>query len=60
MSISTDKLLTRKQVAGLFCVSRKTIARWTKLGELTAIYINSRVVRYDPAQVNQLIREATV
>jgi len=59
MSISNDKLLTRKRVAELFDVHKKTIARWTKLGRLTAIYVNARVLRYDPVQVNLLIHEAT-
>ncbi len=53
-------LLTRRAVANLFCVTVKTIQRWTKQGRLRGIYINPRLIRYDGDQVNHLIQEATV
>ena len=61
MNIMSQKtLLTRRQVAEMFAVTSKTIQRWTKQGRLRGIYVNQRLIRYDAAQVNHLIHEATV
>ena len=54
---SLHSLLTRKQVAQHLGVHTETIKRYQQRGTLPAIVINSRVTRYDPADVEKLIQE---
>ena len=51
-------LLSRKEVARLLNVSPRTIARWTVSGALRPVRLSSRAVRYDLADVSQLIVNA--
>jgi len=54
------RLLTRKETAERFGVHKETIKRWQKNGTLPAIIINSRVTRYDPVIVENLIASGMV
>lgn len=53
-------LLTRKQVAEMLGVHCETIKRWQRANRLPAIIINSRVIRYEPSVVRQMIEDAKV
>lgn len=53
-------LLSPKQVAEMFSVEPKTILKWNKLKRLTGIRFNKRVIRFDPAHINQVIESATM
>ena len=57
---SLRSLLTRKQVAEYLGVHTETIKRYQRRGTLPAIVINSRVTRYDPADVEKLIHEGSL
>lgn len=50
--------LSRSQVATRFGVCTKTIKRWENSGLLTPIVVNSRVVRYQASEVEQLVANA--
>jgi DNA-binding transcriptional MerR regulator len=54
-SRSLEKLLTRLQVAALFGVTKHTVRMYERRGLLSALRINHRVVRYDPADVQRLL-----
>jgi len=58
-------MLSRKGVADRASVSTETIKRWGKIGKLHPVTLSPRCVRYDPAEVEALLRngacgEATV
>jgi excisionase family DNA binding protein len=42
----TDRLLTAREVAELLGVSAETVLRWTRRGELPAIRLPGRAIRY--------------
>jgi predicted site-specific integrase-resolvase len=56
--MTTEKLLTRPELAELFSVSIATIHRWERAGKLKPVRLSANVVRYLPAQVQQLLAEA--
>jgi len=53
-------LLSRRQVAAMMGLHTETIKRYQRRGILPAIVLNSRVTRYDPADVERLINEGRV
>ena len=54
--VSRTELLSRKQVAEIAGVHPGTVKRWECRDKaLTPIRINSRVVRYDKVEVDQLL-----
>lgn len=53
---SRNELLSRKQVAEIAGVHPGTVKRWERRDKvLTPIRINSRVIRYDKAEVDKLL-----
>ncbi len=53
---SRHELLSRKQIAKMAAVHPGTVKRWECRDKvLTPIRINSRVIRYDKAQVDKLL-----
>jgi excisionase family DNA binding protein len=42
----SGQLLTAREVAGRLSVSSETVLRWTRRGELPAIYLSNRAVRF--------------
>jgi hypothetical protein len=55
---SFSPLWTRKQVADALQVCPHSVARYTRAGLLPALYINRRVVRYEPRAVQAFIAAA--
>lgn len=53
-------LLTRKDVAKRFAVHPNSVKRWQHEGRLRAVVLNCRVVRYESAEVERLIKEGRV
>ena len=54
--VSHNELLSRKQVAKMAGVHPGTVKRWERRDKvLTPIRINSRVIRYDKAEVDKLL-----
>ena len=53
-----DPLLTRREAAALFRVSRRTIQNWQDSGKLRAIHINKRVCRYRSSDIQRLLDTA--
>lgn len=50
------ELLSRKQIAKMAAVHPGTVKRWERRDKvLTPIRINSRVIRYDKAEVDKLL-----
>ena len=54
------EMLTRGEVASIFKVTKHTIRMFERRGQLTAVRINPRVVRYELAAVQRLRDEARV
>ena len=52
---SSDKLLSRAQVADMLGLCKETIRRWEKTTQLKPIIFNSRVYRYRHAEVEALV-----
>ena len=52
---SSDKLLSRAQVADMLGLCKETIRRWEKTTQLTPIIFNSRVYRYRHSDVEALV-----
>ena len=44
-------LMTFRQVAMYFGVSRRTVERWAKRGSLTPLRFGGQIVRFDPADI---------
>jgi len=55
-----EKLLTRGQVAALFGVTKHTVRMYERRGLLSSLRLNHRVVRYDAADVQQLLAKCRV
>uniref|UniRef100_UPI0039C9262D helix-turn-helix domain-containing protein n=1 Tax=Horticoccus sp. 23ND18S-11 TaxID=3391832 RepID=UPI0039C9262D len=53
-----ESLLTRKDVARRLSVHSNSIKRWQRDGRISAVVINSRVVRYEESEVERLIKES--
>ena len=49
------RLLTTREVAGMFRVDPKTVARWVKTGKLRSILTPGRQRRYSEDQVRALL-----
>lgn len=63
MSASTfepPRLLTPHEVASLFSVSPKTVARWAASGKITAIRTLGGHRRYPEAEARELLGGATL
>jgi excisionase family DNA binding protein len=56
--LPNEALLTRKQVAALFCVSTQTIIRLQIAGKLPAVRIGAASVRYKRSDVEKLIADS--
>jgi excisionase family DNA binding protein len=54
-----EPFLLSSQVADLLHVSPKTVARWAKQGQLPYRRTLGGHRRYDPEQVDQLVRDLT-
>jgi excisionase family DNA binding protein len=54
-SVIRERLMTRKEVAAYFGVSKETIRRWEGQGKITPIVLNARVYRYRPSDLEALI-----
>jgi predicted site-specific integrase-resolvase len=52
---SSDKLLSRAQVADMLGLCKETIRRWEKTTQLKPIIFNSRVYRYRHAEVEAFV-----
>lgn len=50
------ELISRKAVASRAGVHTETIKRWAKIGKLHPIRLSPRCVRYDPVEVEALLR----
>lgn len=62
MSASTfdsPRLLTPHEVASLFSVSPKTVARWASAGKITAVRTLGGHRRYPEAEARELLDGAT-
>lgn len=53
-------LLSRKQVAGLLGVCSATVKRYQARGQLPAVVLNCRLVRYRLPDVEQMIQQGRV
>ena len=56
--LPNEALLTRKQVAALFCVSTQTIIRLQIAGKLPTVRIGAASVRYKRSDVEKLIADS--
>ena len=54
-----DPLLTSAEVATLFRVSPKTVARWARIGKLAAVWTMGGHRRYRLSDVQRSLAEAT-
>jgi hypothetical protein len=58
--MTVSEMLTRGEVASIFKVTKHTVRMFERRGQLTAVRINPRVVRYELAAVQRLRDEARV
>lgn len=58
--MKAEKLLTPSEVAKLFAVDPKTVARWAKAGKLSCIRTPGGHRRYREAMIRVLLEEQTV
>jgi excisionase family DNA binding protein len=58
--MNNSPLLSRRQVADILNFHTETIKRMEKRGDLPAVRIGSRSVRYHPDAVDSLIRRSIV
>jgi len=54
---STTKLVTANELADLLRLRPDTIRLWARESIIPAIRITGKVVRYDPAEVEQALRQ---
>lgn len=59
MNTTALRLLSRRDVAKICSVHPGSVARWERLGLLTAVKINARVTRYREDEVSRLVASAT-
>jgi excisionase family DNA binding protein len=52
-----EKLLTAAMVAERLAVQRQQIWRWVRAGRLPVLHFGPRCYRFDPKDVDDLIRE---
>jgi excisionase family DNA binding protein len=57
-AVDTEALLTPAEVAQLFRVAPKTVARWAKAGKLTSLRTLGGHRRYRESEVRNLLGEA--
>jgi predicted site-specific integrase-resolvase len=48
-------LITKSNAAARFAICPHTLMRWVRAGRLAVIRLNSRVVRFDPQEIQRLI-----
>ncbi|MER5424388.1 helix-turn-helix domain-containing protein [Streptosporangium roseum] len=61
LPMSEERLLTSKEVAGLFRVDPKTIARWARVGALAAVRTpGGRLLRFPETAVRAALRDGAV
>jgi DNA-binding transcriptional MerR regulator len=53
-----EKLLTRAQVAELFGVTKHTIRMFERRGQISALRINARIVRYRACDIQKLLEQS--
>jgi len=58
-TIDSPRLLTPQEVASLFRVSPKTVARWATAGKITAVRTLGGHRRYPEAEARELLGGAT-
>jgi excisionase family DNA binding protein len=51
------RLLTARELAEMLAVSPETILRWTRRGELRAIRLPGRAIRYREAEVEEWLEQ---
>jgi hypothetical protein len=59
MTTSDKEFFSRRDLAGMFGVSSKTIINWQLAGLLTAVHLFSGSVRYSRAEVERFISAQT-
>jgi len=52
------RLLTTAEVAERLCVSKRTVYRLANLGQIPAVRMSKRLIRFDPDRVEKWIRES--
>ena len=55
-----SRLMSRREVAALIGVHTETIKRYQHQGRLKAIILNSRLIRYERAEVEKLLQSGRV
>ena len=58
--LNSGPLLSRKEVARFLGCHIETVKRMQRRGQLPAIILNSRLIRYERADVERLIQEGRV
>ena len=58
-TVAGERLMTPGEVADLFRVSPKTVARWASAGKITAVRTLGGHRRYPEAEAQALLEEAT-
>lgn len=58
-TMAGERLLTPGEVADLFRVSPKTVARWASAGKITAVRTLGGHRRYRQAEAEALLQDAT-
>ena len=58
-TVSGERLMTPGEVADLFRVSPKTVARWASAGKITAVRTLGGHRRYREAEAQALLEDAT-
>jgi len=59
ITAGSPRLLTPAEVAGLFSVTPKTVARWAAAGKITAVRTLGGHRRYPEAETRELLDGAT-
>jgi excisionase family DNA binding protein len=52
-----DRLVTAREFADLLGVSPETVLRWTRRGELPAIRLPGRAIRYREAEIEEWLEQ---
>ena len=59
-SPEASRLMSRREVASMLGVHTETIKRYQHQGRLKAIILNSRLIRYERAEVEKLLQSGRV
>ena len=53
-----DSLMSTKQACAYLCVSRSTLARLVRSGAIPYLRVSSRMIRFDRAAIDDMMRSA--